>query len=688
MKKLIPLCLILCALFLCAPGPSRAEENPSEMDEWTVLIYLCGSDLESKYSYATGNLEEISRFRVPTEEYIQAISGGDYARDERAKVNVLIETGGAREWHADSLGMDVKSDRLQIWRYSPMPMDTEGDSFQLEKELPLSSMGDADTLAEFIRYGTETYPAKKTALVLWDHGGGAKTGIFIDELFDDDFMTLIELQRALREGGAQFELVLFDACLMANIETASAICDCAKWMVASEELVAGKGTAIGDWLQQLYYLPLVDGESLGHWICDMTQVKYANSDETKVRELITWSVVDLKEIRGLEKEFDALFEELIKYYKENPTKLASYCRSVFSSELYGMNRENMVDVAGTLFQAPFTLVAPQELQLRMQKALEKTVVYCVKGSGRPAARGLSFCFASNFTESELEAYSYNCPNAKYLALLDAISPWTAPERVYAETERLPDIETLDQYQIHIDRFFHTDGTPAFAVREGDENNVGAVFYNLYWHNPDTGRVVCLGTAPAYLDKTSGDRDYYRVYDLWLWPSIEGKLCQVEMLNYPRDGNYDTLFNIPIQMNSQTWYLRCGYRTAKDAYEVYGLWEGFDMDSKMFNRNVKALSEMAGREYRLLYEVDHRDPKEKPTYEFSTPMTMYRSLEVKEMNLPAGSYYLEYVLEDFMMRPLKLDLVQIDWDGKNMTVLEGLWQGSSTLNPRDFYRKDN
>ena len=36
--------------------PAQAEET-DEMDEWTVLFYICGSDLESKHSCATGNLE-------------------------------------------------------------------------------------------------------------------------------------------------------------------------------------------------------------------------------------------------------------------------------------------------------------------------------------------------------------------------------------------------------------------------------------------------------------------------------------------------------------------------------------------------------------------------------------------------------------------------------------------------------
>ena len=111
--------------------------------------------------------------------------------------------------------------------------------------MPLSSMADPETLQDFVAWGAVKYPAKKYGLVLWDHGGGSKTGIFIDELFENDTMYLYELGEALRGGGVMFETVLFDACLMANVETAYIIKDYARYMVASEEVVVGQGTAIG-----------------------------------------------------------------------------------------------------------------------------------------------------------------------------------------------------------------------------------------------------------------------------------------------------------------------------------------------------------------------------------------------------------------------------------------------------------
>ena len=61
MKKTgwILLAAALMLIMLSSPAGASAEET-REPDEWTVMFYFCGSDLESKYEYATDNLIEIS----------------------------------------------------------------------------------------------------------------------------------------------------------------------------------------------------------------------------------------------------------------------------------------------------------------------------------------------------------------------------------------------------------------------------------------------------------------------------------------------------------------------------------------------------------------------------------------------------------------------------------------------------
>lgn len=97
--------------------------------------------------------------------------------------------------------------------------------------------------------------------------------------------------------------------------------------------------------------------------------------------------------------------------------------------------------------------------------------------------------------------------------------------------------------------------------------------------------------------------------------------------------------------------------------IQGLWEGYDTDSAMFNRTVKSLAEAAGQEYTLLYPIDGRVSNGRILYDASTPMTMYRALRIKPKNLPAGTYYLDYWVEDMFTHIIYVDRVGVNWDGR-------------------------
>lgn len=213
----------------------------------------------------------------------------------------------------------------------------------------------------------------------------------IDELPKGDVMYLDELGNALRDSGVHLEAVLFDACLMANMETAYAIRDSANWMIASEELVVGEGTAIDSWLQQLYYVPECDGKMLGRWICDMPQIKYANGDNDSSSQLMTWSVIDLSKIDRVVTYFDLFFKEICQAWLKSPDLVAQYAKAVFNTELFGTGEENMWDLSGILYRHTFNIAIGSELRWKIIDSMMDAVVYSLRGAGRSGARGLSFC---------------------------------------------------------------------------------------------------------------------------------------------------------------------------------------------------------------------------------------------------------------------------------------------------------
>lgn len=671
--------ILAAAWFLAWPAP--AEQAEEEMAEWTVMFYISGSNLESDYAYATENLREISKcknYYEDTERHRQERQGMEESDISSApRVKVLIQTGGSTAWHADELGMDVSTKSLQRWRFDPRPdLGPEG-SFSLEKTLPLQSMANPETLTDFIRWSAERYPAKKYALVMWGHGLGSKSGLMVDDLFDYDIMYLDELQSALKNSGTHLEAILFDVCLMANLGTASAVEDSANWMIASEELVAGKGTAVGDWLQEVYNVPECDGEMLGRWICDTTAAKYANEDNESARELLTWSVINLKNVQTLKEYFEACYTVFVQLLEDHPELAVRAARNLMKAERFGNSSDAMMDLYGILYLNSHNSLVSSGLRYELLKVMNEVVTYKVNGPGRARANGLSFCNAASLTPAEMEVYARNCKSPFYLALLDALSSWTAPDWVYAQVGRIPEFLELEAYQVKVNKVIYSDGTPAITLEPGYNLNVGAVCYTLFQKKED-GRLISLGTSPAYLDGETEENGIYVANTPWLWPFIDGQPCEIEALTVPVNGGNSVLYNIPIKMEGQRWNLRCAYHPEEDYYKVYGLWNGINSDSQLFNRNVMSLSQVSGQEFNLLYDEDGITDGKLFGTVFGPNMTMYRSMEVKEEELPVGVYEMEYTVYDIFMRPMKLPRVEVTWDGERLTVTGGGWEGQETL----------
>ena len=200
-------------------------------DDHTVLIYMCGADLESENQLATGDIQEILK-----------VSG------QPDDVNIVIETGGASSW-ASTYG--ISSTYLE--RYH-----VENKSLVRDNQLTYASMGLTSTLQSFIEYGLNNYPADRVGLVFWNHGGGMR-GVCYDEKKNDDVLKNSEIRSAVSGAlsncgmsGQKLEWVGYDACLMAVQDIAVTNAQYFNYMIASEESEAGYGWDYDNWVDDLY----------------------------------------------------------------------------------------------------------------------------------------------------------------------------------------------------------------------------------------------------------------------------------------------------------------------------------------------------------------------------------------------------------------------------------------------------
>jgi hypothetical protein len=112
--------------------------------------------------------------------------------------------------------------------------------------------GSPDTLGWFVATALQRHPSQRSALVVWGHGNGWQ-GIAYDgdrtalgESRERSSIDAEELGRALEVGLAasgrgELDLLMLDACLMANLEVMSETAGAARYLIASEESVSGVG---------------------------------------------------------------------------------------------------------------------------------------------------------------------------------------------------------------------------------------------------------------------------------------------------------------------------------------------------------------------------------------------------------------------------------------------------------------
>ena len=198
----------------------EAENLPRAAREYTVLIYMVGSNLETNRGAATSDLEEM------------LASGIDFTGR-----NIIVYTGGARKWSSN-----IPCDRNCL-----LDLSKGSGSWLAGMTDGSSDMGAPETLTEFLNTAVENYPARHYCLIFWDHGSGPISGFGVDELFGNDSLQFGELRQAMDAspfgpgGSARLDWVGFDACLMGSLEHASLWKDYTDYMVASEELEPADG---------------------------------------------------------------------------------------------------------------------------------------------------------------------------------------------------------------------------------------------------------------------------------------------------------------------------------------------------------------------------------------------------------------------------------------------------------------
>ena len=325
-------------------------------DTVTILVYMCGTDLESQQGMATSDLKEMANATVGK------------------NVNLIVFTGGCSRWRNNVISSSVN----QIYRIS------DGKFECLEKNAGSSSMVNPDTLVSFLKFGKQNYPADRMCLIFWDHGGGSVSGYGYDEkVGHGQSMTLAGINSALKKAEMKFDFIGFDACLMATVENGLMLGQYADYMIASEETEPGVGWYYTNWLTKLSSNTSMPTIEIGKLIAD----DFVDVCNRQCRgQATTLSVVDLAELQATVpaelKEFSVETNELIQN-KEYKTVAQARSRTREFAQQSRIDQIDLVDFAKNLKTKEGKDLA---------KALQGAVKYNRTGGSISNAYGLSIYF--------------------------------------------------------------------------------------------------------------------------------------------------------------------------------------------------------------------------------------------------------------------------------------------------------
>ena len=390
--------------------------------EWTFMVYIAADNDLNRFS--TRNLEDMSKV------------------GSNKNLNIVA--------HLDKQGSTEKTKRLYVEKDKLVQVNYgQPSSFQ-----KLDS-GCETTLIDFCEWTILNYPAKHYALVLWNHGSGISDNVAgrlvnSSELFIFNPLTnMLELDRSMtffdfahkkekehrgvcfsdtynsfltnqkldfalktiqKNGlkGKKFDIIGYDACLMAMTEVADLISPYADIAVFSQEVELGAGWKYDEVLRPFNYSVPTPEQFAVHIVAAF------NTAYQSITQDYTFSAVSLSKFTTLERTIDSLSGALIEMLKyQYGTSLLNIIRAARSKNYCThFSQPTYIDLdhflANLLDTINYATLTPEKEYLKgnlrvlistARLNLAQCVLAHVEGKSLARARGLSIYYPAHFIDS-------------------------------------------------------------------------------------------------------------------------------------------------------------------------------------------------------------------------------------------------------------------------------------------------
>ena len=548
--KRIQAVLLSALLLACLPAEALALSIQSvPRPSVTVMVYFDGSDLEENDGSATADINEIL-----------------YA-DLSDDMNVILCTGGAREWQNSVVNPNTN----EYYR-------VRNGQLEFLKDAGLKDMTKPSTLAEFVGFCADNFPAQRNILIMWDHGGGALYGFGVDDRFPGvRMMSVSDLGDALDGTGVHFEFVGFDACLMATAETAVSLAGCADYLIASEELEPGTGWYYTSWLSRLSADPTMDTETLGRYIIDEFMKKSLENDP---HDTLTLSMIDLDRFQDVTLPslwaFAADADSLI-----DDGSFAAISRARSGARSFGEDEYDQIDLLD------FAARVGTDSAAALIESLTDAIVYSRATRNMEGSSGMAIYFPFKQTgelNGMLKNYNRLGWDESYLSLIASFASLQAAGQLSGQAEDANASSGYDWY----DADFVDEQSAYLIANQLDDEGLLVNFKNDEYYaltlNQEAWDLVVDIQIQVYLDDGEGyielgsddvfqfdeDGDLKVDFDN-TWVSLNGHTVAYYAEDYVTDGDYYCYTGrVPIEFNGRYAYLVVSWDSEHEGGFVRGV----------------------------------------------------------------------------------------------------------------------
>ena len=558
-------------------------------------------------------------------------------------INVVIETGGSRKWNTE----DIYSDYLQDF-------EVQKNGIRLINQQPSENMGSSETLYGFLDWGMKNYPAENYIGVIWDHGGGPLGGSAYDANNEFDSLSLDEMKTALGRLENRLDIIGFDASLMSNLETASALSLYADYLVASEDIMPMSGWDYRGLFEYISNDPSVSAEQVGAAICEGVK----NSSSGTESSFVSMAVTDLSNITTLSLAFDGMADIMVNA-ADDIDSLRNISYAMNELEYLGGNSQwegysNLIDI-GELTNVVTEQVGSPAANIA--SAIGNVVVYKCMSDYHSMSSGLSVYYPHHRNTEELSRYRNICMSENYMEFIEKTCIDTEIEGRLSHFEDGAAWEAYSAMTAENVMSAVSDMAGEYVLKSTHPEIITRAGVNFYMYSAEQQGYLYLF------------RDYNTKYDAAAGGYVYELSGRLPMLNSTPVAMYLVsqntcfdIYSIPVVYEGELTNIRVSRsKQAEDYgdYRILGLWKGVDPYSGMADRKYTELKN--GDVIIPIYEVYGKNDG---TYvEGSKIRIGFGGAKVTEKLLDDGDYIVSYTAED-------LYGITYECDTNNLTSTKG------------------